>query len=376
MMAKLTPEVTIVGYPFQPTGMAEHARSTFRALQAVGVAPRLLDVADANRSYDHDLERDFGPHLVTTLGAGVNLFGVNGDEANRVIEKVGEAAFARSYNVAYPAWELAQYPKAWAKVLERFDEIWAPSAFVQAGLQDALSKPVHRMPLAVDLKFSSFLGRRYFGIPEDAFVAVFFFDFASFADRKNPVAVLEAFERLAARRPDANLHCVIKSRGGQDMDEAQAALETRLAALGPRAQALNGDLSHNEIKNLVRVCDVFVSLHRSEGFGRGMAEAMAMGRPAIATGYSGNLDFMPEGTGLLVDYELVPVAPGAYPHGEGQLWAEASPEHASRLIEQLLDEPAQARAMGARARRFIAENYSLEALGRRYLDRLEAIGQT
>ena len=204
-------------------------------------------------------------------------------------------------------------------------------------------------------------------------MAVFFFDFASFAERKNPGAVLEAFELLAARRPEADIHCVIKSRGGHDADEAQDALEARLAALGPRAQAIYGDLSDNEIKNLVRACDVFVSLHRSEGFGRGMAEAMAFARPAIATGYSGNLDFMAPGTGLLVDYELKPVAPGAYPQGEGQVWAEASPEHASRLIEQLLDDPAAARAMGARARRFIAEHYSVEAIGRRYVQRLQAI---
>jgi glycosyltransferase involved in cell wall biosynthesis len=231
------------------------------------------------------------------------------------------------------------------------------------------------MPLPVDLRLSSFLGRRYFGIPEEAFVAVFFFDFASFAERKNPGAVLEAFERLVARRPDANLHCVIKSRGGRDLDEAQLELEARLAALGGRAQALYGDLTDNEIKNLVRVSDVFVSLHRSEGFGRGMAEAMAMGRPAIATGYSGNLDFMPPGTGLLVDYDLVPVPTGAYPQAEGQVWAEASPEHASRLIEQLLDDPTEARAMGARARAFMREHYSLEALGRRYLERLTAIGR-
>ena len=367
--------VTIVGYPFQPTGMAEHARSTFRALDAVGATPRLLDVADANRGYDPDLKRQFAPHLVPTLGEGINLFGVNGDEAARVIEKIGERAFATAYNIAYPAWELARYPAEWARVLDRFDEIWAPSAFVQQALAAAVSRPVHHMPLPVDLQLSSFLGRRWFGIPEEAFVVVFFFDFASFAERKNPGAVLEAFERLAARRPDADIHCVIKSRGGRDMEEAQRLLEDRLAPLGDRARAIYGDFSDNEIKNLIRVSDVFVSLHRSEGFGRGMAEALALGRPAIATGYSGNLDFMPPGVGLLVDYELTPVAPGAYPHGEGQVWAEASPEHASRLIERLLDDPAEARAMGARGKAFMRETYSLEALGRRYLARLQAIGR-
>lgn len=371
----MRPDVTIVGYPFQPTGMAEHARSTFRALQAVGVTPRLLDVADANRGFDPDLERDFAPHLVTALGRGVNIFGVNGDEAGRVIEKLGETAFSRAYNIAYPAWELARYPKVWAQALNRFDEIWAPSSFVQQALQEAVSKPVHRMPLPVDLKLSSFLGRRRFGIPEETFVVLFFFDFASFAERKNPWAVLETVERLAARRPDADLYCVIKSRGGREAGAAQDELGARVAALGDRAQAIYGDLNDNEIKNLIRVSDVFVSLHRSEGFGRGMAEAMALGRPAIATGYSGNLDFMVPGTGLLVDHELRPVAPGAYPHGEGQVWAEASPEHASRLIEQLLDDPREARAMGARGRAYIGEHYSVAAAGRRILARLEAIGR-
>ena len=367
-------DLAIVGYPFLPIGMGEHARSTFRAFRAAGAEPGLLDVADHRGDTDPDLDRDFSPFLSAGAGA-VNLYCVNGDEADRVIETVGRKAFDGSYNIIYPAWELARYPEPWAKVLRQFDEVWAPSAFIQEAIAGVVSKPVVHMPLAVDLKLSSFLGRRHFGIPEEAFVVLFFFDFSSFADRKNPGAVLRAFELLAARRPDAHIHCVIKSRGGADADEAQTALEDRLAALAPRAQAIYGDLTDNEIKNLVRVCDVFVSLHRSEGFGRGMAEAMAMGRPAIATGYSGNLDFMTPQTSLLVDYDLVPVAKGAYPHGDGQVWAEASPEHASRLIEKLLDDPAEARAIGQRARRHIRENFSVHAIGQRYVDRLKAIGR-
>ncbi len=368
-------DVTIVGYPFQPTGMAEHARSTVRALRTVGVTARLLDVSETNAAPDPDLLADFGPHLVPTLGEGVNVFGVNGDQAERVIARVGEDAFARGYNIAYPAWELARYPKAWARTLERFDEIWAPSAFVQKALQDAVSRPVHRMPLPVDLQLSSFLGRRHFGVPEDAFVVLFFFDLLSFATRKNPGAVLDAFEIVARRRPDADIVCVIKARGGDGADAAEAELEARVEALGGKAMLIEGDLSDNEIKNLVRNSDVFVSLHRSEGFGRGMAEAMAFGRPAIATGYSGNLDFMVPGTSLLVDYELAPVAPGAYPHGEGQVWADASPEHAAALIEQLLDDPAATRAMGRRARAHIHETLSVDAAGRRLMERLSAIGK-
>lgn len=368
-------QITIVGYPFQPTGMAEHARSTFRALQAVGVSARLLDVAEDNAPPDPDLQRDFGPHLTAALGEGVNIFGVNGDEADRVIARLGERAFEAGYNIAYPAWELARYPAEWARVLDRFDEVWAPSAFVQQALAGAISRPVHRMPLPVDLQLSSFLGRRHFGIAEDAFVVLFFFDLLSFATRKNPGAVLDAFETVAGHRPDADILCVIKSRAGGGLDAAEAELEARVAALGPKAMLVTGDLSDNEIKNLVRNCDVFVSLHRSEGFGRGMAEAMAFGRPAIATGYSGNLDFMVPGTGLLVDYDLVDVPPGAYPHGEGQVWAEPSAEHAAQLIEQLLDNPEEARAMGQRARAYVRKTLSLKAAGRRIKKRLDAIAR-
>jgi glycosyltransferase involved in cell wall biosynthesis len=138
-------------------------------------------------------------------------------------------------------------------------------------------------------------------------------------------------------------------------------------------QAINADLSDNEIKNLVRNADVFVSMHRAEGFGRGMAEAMALGRPAVATGYSGNLDFMTPETSLLVGYDLIPVPAGAYPHGEGQVWADPSPDHAADLIEQLLDDPAAAAGLGRRARRHIRTHFSARAVGLRYRERLEAI---
>ena len=367
------PQLTVVGYPFLPIGMGEHMRSAVRAMRAVGLDPRLVDVADFPGPPDADLERDFAGAVVEGLG-DLNVFCVNGDECQRVIDRLGREAFAGARNIVYPAWELSQYPAEWARTLAQFDEHWAPSVFVRDAMSEALRRPVYDIPLPVELNLSSFLGRRRFGIPEDAFVVLFSFDFSSYAERKNPGAVLDAYERVAARRPEARLHCVIKSRGRAANAAARAAFEARIAALGSRVQVIDGDLSDNEIKNLIRACDVFVSLHRSEGFGRGMAEAMALGRPSIATGYSGNLDFMTPDTGLLVDYELVPVAPGAYPFGEGQVWADASVEHAADLIEQLLDNPASGRALGQRARTRIRTHFSYRAIGLRYLERLERMG--
>jgi len=368
-------EICVVGYPFSPTGMGEHARSTARALVAAGIEARLVDVAPPGAPRASDLEHAFGAWASPGLGRGVNIFCVNADEVDRVCALLDRDAFAAAHNVVYPAWELAAFPEPWARKLDRFDEVWAPSAFIQAAVAPVVRRPVLHMPLAVELTFESFLGRRHFAIPEDAFVFLFFFDFSSYADRKNPMAVLEAFERLAVRRPHADLHCVIKFRGAADTQDARRALEARLAALGGRVQAINADLSDNEIKNLVRNADVFVSLHRSEGFGRGMAEAMAMGRAALATGYSGNLDFMTPDTSFLVDHRLVPVAPGAYPFGEGQVWAEPSVEHAAALMETALDDPAGLIERGRLARRHIRTHFSARAIGLRYAARLAELAR-
>jgi len=150
-------------------------------------------------------------------------------------------------------------------------------------------------------------------------------------------------------------------------------LEARLAALGARAQSITRQLSDNEIKNLVRCADAFVSLHRSEGFGRGPAEAMIMGRAAVATAYSGNLDYMTPETGRLVDYRLIPVAEGTYLFGEGQVWADPSVDHAVQLLAGLVDDPAEARALGVRARHHIRTHFSARAIGLRYAARLEKL---
>jgi len=370
-------DLVLVGHPFSAIGMAEHIRSAQRALKAVGVRAGLLDIYGMDRGKDPDFEREFGGDVVTALSEKTNLFCINADEVEQamgVLEHIGSGpAFQSAHNIIYPAWELAKYPEPWARILERFDEVWAPSEFIRECIAGAVDRPVIHMPLAVEMAVSAFLGRRHFGIPENAFVCLFFFDFSSYAERKNPFAMLEAFEKLVALRPDAPLHVVVKYKGGKDDHPGRRALEARLAALGSRAQSITRQLSDNEIKNLVRCADAFVSLHRSEGFGRGPAEAMIMGRAAVATAYSGNLDYMTPQTSRLVDYRLIPVAEGAYLFGEGQVWADPSVDHAVQLLAGLLDDPAEARALGARAQRHIRTHFSARAIGLRYATRLEEL---
>jgi glycosyltransferase involved in cell wall biosynthesis len=205
---------------------------------------------------------------------------------------------------------------------------------------------------------------------------LFFFDIASYAQRKNPYAGLSAFRRLLELRPLAQVDFVIKLNNarfaGRENEDYAKLLEV-LAPFRERVHLIDQVLTDNEIQNLIRCCDSFLSLHRSEGFGRGMAEAMYFGKPVIATGYSGNEDFMTPETTLVVDYRLVPVPPDAYPYGEGQHWAAADVEQAAHHMVRLIDNPAWGRALGRQASQLIRRDFSSLAVGLRYRARVEAI---
>lgn len=369
----MSPDLHIVGHPFAPIGMGTHMRVTVRALDAARIPAGVVDVYGHDRRRDAGLETEFAGRLVEGLSPRLNLFCINADEVEPVLARLDAEAFRSAYNIIYPAWELSRYPEPWARLLERFDEVWAPSAFVRDSIAGAVKVPVQHLPLSVEPRLSAFLGRRRFGIPEQAFAIFFSFDFSSWAQRKNPGAVLEVFERLAARRPDAPLHCIIKCKGGDPEDPVRQALAGRVAALGGRAQLVTETLSDDEMGNLMRCVDAFVSLQRSEGFGFGMAEAMALGRVAVATGYAGNMDFMTPETSRPVDFKLIPLGPEDYPHPQGQVWADPDLDHAVAVLEALIDDPAEARRLGAAARRRMRLHFSHRASGLRYAARLAEI---
>jgi glycosyltransferase involved in cell wall biosynthesis len=303
----------------------------------------------------------------------VNVFHINGDEVEQSLAHTAARQQPGAYNVVYPAWELARYPREWAVQLERFDEVWAPSRFIRDAIAASVSRPVHHMPLAVEVMLTSFLGRRFFGIRESAYAFLFFFDLRSYATRKNPEAVLEAFRRLCAARPGAEAAIVIKVNGAAESPGPFERLRAAAADLGDKVVLIGRTMPDNEVKNLVRCCDCFVSLHRSEGFGRGMAEAMYLGRPVVATGYSGNMDFCDEETALLVRHRLIPVGEGEYPHPAGQQWADPDPGHAAQLMARLVDDPAFGRALGQRASLRLRAGFGLRAAGSRFRRRVEEI---
>ncbi len=368
------PNVTLVGNPFWATGRSEHIRTIWRALDAAAVRSSLYDAYGSVP--EQAVAAEMGHCQVTKIADGIRIFSLNGDEIQNVLEIVESRQggfLPNGYNIVAPAWELPRYPAEWAQELERFDEVWAPTAFVEQAIRRAVSIPVWRLRNACEPHIAEALERSYFGIPDGVFAILFFFDLRSYAARKNPWAAIEAFRRILAARPAAKLHLVLKLNYSSFDLRAVAEINDRIAPLRDNVTMIDATFTNNETKNLVRCCDCFLSLHRSEGFGRGPAEAMFFGKPVVATGWSGNMEYMNGRVAFPIDYTLVPVNEGEYPHPENQVWAEPDIAQAVDILIRLVDNPRRARAVGRRARRHMQRHFSDAVLGRAFRRRLEAI---
>jgi glycosyltransferase involved in cell wall biosynthesis len=269
--------------------------------------------------------------------------------------------------IASAWWELEQVPPEFAGWAADYDEIWAPTRFIADAIQRITSKPVRAMLPGLELPAVEPLPKERFGIDPHAYTFLFVFDFNSRMPRKNPLGLIRAF-RQAFRRSE-RVQLVIKvSAGHQLFHDHRRQLQGAADREGVRI--IDAMLTRGELLGLTACCDCYVSLHRSEGFGLTIAEAMLLGKPAIATGYSGNLDFMTPDNSRLVDYRRVPIVDDIPPYPKGFLWAEPSVEHAAELMRWMYEHPAESRTLGERAQHDLRELLSLGAYGRRLREAL------
>jgi glycosyltransferase involved in cell wall biosynthesis len=366
---KLKPGLTLIGYPHARMGMGEHVRNTSQCLLEQKLEFEVLDLNTGLNCDNDDVSLD--DKIVTVPTRKINIFHTNADQTLVTRNFFGPYIFAGRYNIGYWAWELEIFPDQFRAAIDLMDELWAPSRFVQLALRRKTGKPVIVMPLRVELDIDS---RHELALaPKESFSFLFYFDFNSFHQRKNPWAVLDAFSRAfpTSRKDDVKL--VIKTIGHASQPEALKRL-AGLVSRDTRIRLVTDSLSSEKMASLIANASCFVSLHRSEGFGRGMAEAMYFGKPVIATGYSGNMDFMSPENSYLVDYELVVVGDQDYVYPSGARWASPNVDHAASLMQHVYENPAEARMRGRKARAYMLQNHSTAAVGSKIADRLRELG--
>jgi glycosyltransferase involved in cell wall biosynthesis len=326
--------VNLFGYARGEIGIGEDVRMTARALQAADVPVRIINVQPgANVS---QLDDSVAALLADEPLYAFNLFCITGKEHIRFVCEHGSAGLADRYNIGMWPWELPRWPASCEHAYAAVDELWGISRYTAQAYASAPC-PVHAMPLCVDVSELGPQTRADFGLPEDRFLFVFSFDHNSTLTRKNPLAVVRAFQRAFPQGAPEPVGLVIKASHVKPEAAAWKAL-AELMHGDPRIHLINRTLRRPEVLALYKACDCYVSLHRAEGFGRGIAEALLLGKQVVATGFSGNMDFCDEGRVGLVSYRMAALAPTDYFHGEGQHWAEPSIEHAAaRLREALMN---------------------------------------
>jgi glycosyltransferase involved in cell wall biosynthesis len=357
--------VNVAGYLDTESGMGEAARASIRSLEAAGIPFALNNVASKLRKQDASYVNAFGetnPHPF-------NLVHLNADNMGWFAEGRGKRYFESRYTIGYWFWELAAFREEWVPFFSYVDEVWAASEFVRDAYAPWSPVPVVRMPLPLVRPDIPPLGRAHFRLPQDATVFLYIFDVSSQTERKNPAGAIEAFRRAGFDRNDAVL--VLKFTNAEYDRDAVRRLQAR--ADGLHVVFLDGYMDRAELWALIAAADCYFSPHRSEGFGLTMLEAMSLGKPVIATAYSGNLDFMTADNSFPLAYRTITLDRDFGPYMRGATWADPDLDEAAHLMRLIVEHPEEGRARGEVARRQVAAERNPTATGAAVRARLDAI---
>jgi len=355
----------VIGYFRDETGVGEIPRAIVQALHGAHCPVCQITL----RGYSGVSGGQGGLPPETANPSFVNLLNVNADQVPVVYREHPEL-FRNHYNIGFWFWELAEFPNEWRDRFRVLDEIWTASRFVQDALLPVSPIPVLRMPVPLSVPLPSSLTREHFGLVRDHVVFLFVFDMRSYGERKNPLGVVRAYRRAFA--PDfSRTSLVIKAN--------HAHLEPRLAATLAKEVAeadgvyIDRSMNRQEVNGLFDACDAYVSLHRSEGLGLTMAEAMIRGKAVIATAYSGNLDFMTPENSYLVGYKLIPLTQDHGPYRRGCVWADPSEEEAADAMRRVVEDRAEALRKGELAREQVGRQFSRDAAASAIIRRIDEI---
>jgi glycosyltransferase involved in cell wall biosynthesis len=360
-------------------GLSRDGLQTKEALRRSG-----LEVVDLDFSFGRERMEEEARHNLLrrrSARAALHVFNMNPEYLPDCLMCHLSSLEESAYRIGQFAWELSDTAPIHDCGLSLVHEIWVGTEYLRDLYQKRVSVPVYVMGHAIESpEPDGRFDRSTFNLPKNVYTFLFSFDAGSVVERKNPLASVRAF-RKAFPAGTENVALVLKTRNlaarppGRDRNHWRQVAE--IAAADSRIHILDNTLTSAELTGLLSTCDCYVSLHRSEGFGYGPADALALGKPVIATAYSGVTDFCTSATALLVDYALERVPSGAYPYMDDSreyYWAAPDIDAAAFQMRKLYQDPRLGERLGDSGRQLIRERYSMDALQRRYLHRLTELG--
>lgn len=351
-------EASVIGWPDGMLGIGADARITFEALAQTGLKTQQVSVSHlipfGGSSYPLNHPPDLEPN------SWASIFCLAAQDIYRLWVASPRKWWDGRYNIGLCPWELPLWPKKATYAVEMLDEIWAPSLFVAKAFANC-GKLVTYMPHAIiPIKTKRDL-RKELNIKSEATVFLTAFDSNASYERKNPLAVIEAFNQ-AFIDTQSNVKLIVKTMNAHNYPNYWQALKSANRC-GDRVLFINEAYSVKEHERLLNTCDAFISLHRSEGFGRLLAEAMSIGKLLICSNFGGNTDFSTPETACLVEGKMIPVEKSSYLLSQGQEWFEADIESAATYMQDFLKYPKKYKNIMKAGKELILNQYSLEAVG-------------
>jgi glycosyltransferase involved in cell wall biosynthesis len=286
---------------------------------------------------------------------------------------IGAERRSDAYNILRPYCELPQAPEKWRPLLNNVSEIWSPTQFIAEAFRAIFPGPITIVPPCVDVHAEVSYDRSHFNLTEEVFYFMCSFDYYSTPARKNPLGVVAAFQEAFPPQSGVRVGLVVKSVGPTELSKRVKMKLDKFVRDDPRIVLIEGSVSRDEMLSLLGCVDCYVSLHRSEGFGLGMAESLAMAKPVIGTSYSGNVDFLNAETGFPVGYTLRRLRDGEYYDGDGQIWAEPDTSAAVQAMRIVVEDARAREKRGQRGRELMQSVYGSKNVARVVVERLEDI---
>lgn len=336
--------INLIGPIDSATGLGQSFRLTEHTIADLG-RPYLIRNFNLNMTDKASIE-PYEDKLSENLKYSVNLWHINPPEFIRAYRLLGKQAFDKRYNVAFWLWEMEEFPDEWVPLIRLLDEVWTPSEFISRGIRKKTNKPVHTVPYWVTAEADTAkYGREYFGLPTDRFLFLTMYDSRSVKARKNPEGAIRAFQRaFAPGQQEVGLVIKAGSAGERELNEIK-----QLAGSYKNVYLITQSMEKIQVNSLTACADAFVSLHRAEGFGLVMAEAMLNHTPVIATAWSSNVEFMDPDTACMVPCRMQTLGKDLPPYKKGNRWAEPDIGKAAEYMKRLFQDRTYREELAKRA---------------------------
>jgi len=359
--------VNLIGSICAETGLGQSCRLLANELKRSNYPMMIYnytqvgDFSQNDKSWDSEISEE--------CRYSINVIHINPHELGVALMQLDRKIWNGRYNIGFWLWEMEEFPDEWMACLSYMDEIWTPSEFISSAIRKKTKKPVITIPYAIEAKADDTYGRKEFHLPEKKFLFLMMYDNNSISERKNPKGVIAAFQRAFSKKEkEVGLVIKVNSPDRKEMKNLKAQLKGY-----QNIYFITETLEKKKVNALIACVDVVVSLHRAEGFGLVLAEAMLLGTPTIATNWSSNTEFMNKEVACMVDYQLVKLEKEMGPFKKGQRWADADIGQASKFMRKLYQDKAYYCRISENAQRYIKDKLGMKQAVEKINNRLGKI---